>query len=120
MLYFHASKSKSMAKNCSTLDRLTFRQKGVTSLSRQFHSVRLDATKVDKALLKRFKVKTAPTVVFIDKNGKPLKKVSGKSATSAKVLVAVMKAVLKKNKKTKSSSSFASTVGKPTSKKGEA
>ena len=108
-----------MAKSCSTLDLLTFRQKGVTGLSRQFHSVRLDAEKVDKALLKRFKVKTAPTLVFVDKNGKALKKVSGKSATSVKALVAVMKAVLKKNAKTKSSS-FASTVGKTTSKKGKA
>ncbi len=112
LLYFHADKSKSMAKNCATLDRLTFRQKGVTGLARQFHPVRLDASKTDRALLKRFGVRTAPTLVFVDRNGKALKKVSGKSATSVKALVAVMKAVLKKNAKTSPAASVSSTRGK--------
>jgi len=99
MLYFHAAKNRVMRKHCSTMDKLIFRQKPLTALGRNFHACRIDAEKVDKDIIKTYKVKTAPTLLFLDYEGKVVRRMTGRIAPQS--LQKVMTAVVVQNKKTR-------------------
>jgi len=80
-------------KRCTSIEKFIFSSPGVVSLSTQFHSVRLDAKTIDKALLKRYRVRRVPTMLFLAPNGRRLATCGAKSSPAR--FAALMKKVLR-------------------------
>jgi hypothetical protein len=80
MLFFHVNDlSTAMGKRSKSMENFVFTNQRIHDTALKFHSVKIDAQAVDKGILKRYKIKTAPTVVFISSTGKVLTKVVGAS-----------------------------------------
>lgn len=98
MFYVHGNCTGKADVACKTMVNLVLRQKPIVNLSKKFHPVEIDASKLDSSIRKRYKLKVSPSVVFVDHRGKVMTALAGKR--SPKQLAAVMKAVVAKNAKT--------------------
>jgi hypothetical protein len=98
MFYVHGNCVGEADKACKTMVNLVLRQKAIVKLSKGFHPVEIDASKLTRSLGKRYKLVVSPSVVFVDCRGKVMKTLPGKS--SPRLLAAVMKAVIARNTKT--------------------
>jgi thioredoxin-related protein len=97
MFYVHGNCTGDADKACKTMVKLVLRQKAVVTLAKKFHSVEIDASKLDASLGKRYKLVVSPSVVFTDYKGKVLTALPGKQTPER--LVAVMKGVVAENTK---------------------
>jgi len=79
---------------CKKLDKSTYKNKKILTLSKNFVCLKLDGSK-NKNLVKKYKVKGYPSIYFIDPNEKIIKHISG--YVPAKILMPVMNEVLKQN-----------------------
>jgi len=93
MLFF----AKAGNKDSLTMEKLVFGQNGIVEFAKNFHAVKVDSDAVDGAILKRYRVRSAPTVVFLDYQGNIVSLLAGK--VTPKKLQAAMAAVVAKNKK---------------------
>lgn len=97
LLFFAVDdKTHPLSTKSLTMDNFVFTNKKINDASKDFHMIKVDPRKVDKAILKQYKVRTAPTVVFLAYNGKVMTRVVNKSKPAK--MLALMKAVAKKNK----------------------
>jgi thioredoxin-related protein len=98
MLFFHVSdESIAMGKRSKSMENFVFTNQRIHDTALKFHSVKIDAQAVDKGILKRYKVRTAPTVIFISSTGKVLTRVVGQSKPYQ--MLCKMKAVLQANER---------------------
>lgn len=78
---------------CKEMDRTTYRDPAVISLTRRFVCVRINVDK-QEALTQKFGVDGLPTLLFLDPSGNEKKRIEGLVPT--KHLLAVMNHVLQK------------------------
>ena len=95
--------NSAMGKASLTMNNFVFRNQKVFDAAQKLHPVKIDVKDVPKEILKRYKVRTAPTVVFLDFQGKVLTRIARKSKPAK--MLAVMNAVIKHNEKLKAKSS---------------
>jgi hypothetical protein len=96
MLFFSKGDSESpLGKQCLSFENFVLRNQKVFDAAEQFLRVKLDPFSVDRAILKQYKVKTAPTVVFLAYDGRVLGRVVAKSKPDR--FLKAMQGVLLKN-----------------------
>jgi len=99
-------KSSALGKASLSMENLVFRNQKIFDAAQSLHAVKLGVKELPKALLKSLRVRTAPTVIFLDHRGKVITRVVGKSKPSK--MLAIIKAVLKRNEKLKKAAGSAS------------
>jgi thioredoxin-related protein len=98
MLFFSApDKDSALGKQCLTFENFVLRNQKIFDEAQKFHRVKIDPTKFRREVLKQYKVKTAPTVVFLSYDGKIITKIQAKSNPTR--FLQTLKAVLAKNAK---------------------
>jgi thiol:disulfide interchange protein len=101
MVFFYASepadssdkKAVKVAKNSDKFEDFMFGDAEVSNLCKEFVCIKIDITKDDNAeLAKAFKVRSAPTVIFLSEDGGVLKRVSksGKPGSVAQLMQAII------------------------------
>lgn len=98
LLFFSApDKTTALGRQCLTFENFVLRNQKIFDAAQKFHRVKLDPTKVDRAILKQYKIKVAPTVLFLSYDGRVLTSVKGKSKPDA--FLKALNAALAKNAK---------------------
>jgi thiol:disulfide interchange protein len=98
MLFFSApGKDTALGKQCLTFENFVLRNQKIFDQAQKFHRVKIDPTKFKREVLKKYKVKVAPTVVFLSYDGSIITKIQGKSKPAQ--FLNTLKAVLAKNLK---------------------
>lgn len=98
ILFFSApDKSTALGRQCLTFENFVLRNQKIFDAANKFHRVKLDPTKIDRAVLKQYKVKVAPTVLFLSYEGKVLGRIQAKSKPDR--FLKALNAALAKNAK---------------------
>jgi hypothetical protein len=82
-------------RDALTMENLVLGQKGIVEFAKNFHAVKVDLQKMDRAILNRYQVKAAPAVVFLDSRGNLLQTLAGR--TTPTLLQKAMKSALEKS-----------------------
>ena len=86
--------SKKKREACQKMNHLLFRDPDVKDAFTQIDCYKVNLKTLDSNLKKRYRIKTAPTLVFIDATGKVLKRTTSSKMSSGSML-RLIKTVLK-------------------------
>jgi len=99
LLYFYwpedkASKSRAQYRDCQKMNKLLFEDPDVKDELSKLDCYKVNLSILSKELKKQYKIKSAPTLIFIDPTGKVLKK-SSSTRTKPSRMVRLIKSVVK-------------------------
>ena len=98
LLFFSApDKNTALGQKCLSFENFVLRNQKIFDAAQKFHRVKIDPTKVDRAILKKYRIKVAPTVLFLSYDGKVITQVKGKSKPD--YFLKALNAALAKNAK---------------------